>query len=193
MGAKPRARTMSIDTLPGKLLDNRDGSLIWGSKGNAVRGNFPNAAAAPATVSGESFVIGHWECRSGSTDISFTQGAQGTWCDLVRCDVPLTSYRGLTMSSCINAAKRRRIFLLASTFLVPVLSLGISAARAQQAAPEQLPPIEVSPPADENRTRARPGSDEGAGARRVAPNLSQTGSPNGSPPSDAQTSNVTAN
>src|SRR6266576_5251266 len=50
-----------IDSLPGKLLDIRDGSLPWGSKGNAVRGNFPNAAAAPATVSGESFVICHWE------------------------------------------------------------------------------------------------------------------------------------
>src|SRR5712671_5130336 len=34
---------------------------VWGSKGNAVRGNYPNAAAAPATVSGESFVICHWE------------------------------------------------------------------------------------------------------------------------------------
>src|SRR5882762_2692760 len=72
----------------------------WGSKGNAVRGNLPNAAAAPATVSGEFFVKCHWEsrpgkatkgndprarrpavsrghtrrCRSGSTDISFTRG-----------------------------------------------------------------------------------------------------------------------
>src|SRR5664279_4756628 len=54
-------RTMSIDSSPGKLLDNRDGSLVWGSKGNAVRGGFPNAAAAPATVSGESFATCHWE------------------------------------------------------------------------------------------------------------------------------------
>ena len=55
---------LSIDSSPGQLLDIRDGSLIWGSKGNAVRGGFPNAAAAPATVSGESFVTCHWESRS---------------------------------------------------------------------------------------------------------------------------------
>src|ERR1700737_2233604 len=97
------------------------------------------------------------------------------------------------MSSNIKAAKRRRICLLASTFLVPVLSLGISAARAQQASPDQLPPIEVSPPSDANRTRAKPISDEGSGARRVARNLSQTRSPNGPQPSNAQTSNVTTN
>ena len=52
------------------------------------------------------------------------------------------------MSSLIKAATRRRTCLLASTFLVPVLSLGISAAKAQQASPDQLPPIEVSPPVD---------------------------------------------
>jgi hypothetical protein len=60
--------TMSIDSAPGKLLDIRDGSLIWGSKGNAVRGGFPNAAAAPATVSGESFATCHWESRSWEGD-----------------------------------------------------------------------------------------------------------------------------
>ena len=48
------------------------------------------------------------------------------------------------MSSIRKAAARRRTYLLASTFLVPVLSLGISAAKAQQAPPDQLPPIEVS-------------------------------------------------
>jgi len=42
-----------------------------------------------------------------------------------------------------------------------VLSLGISAARAQQASPDQLPPIEVSPPVDQTRTRAKPISDAG--------------------------------
>src|SRR5215813_12179454 len=34
---------------------------VWGSKGNTVRGEIPNAVAAPATVSGESFVLRHWE------------------------------------------------------------------------------------------------------------------------------------
>jgi hypothetical protein len=74
-----------------------DGSPHGDSQGNAVR-EFSNAAAAPATVSDESFVICHWEvsvlgrrrkvttrkpgdlpsavvtrekCRSGSTGISF--------------------------------------------------------------------------------------------------------------------------
>ena len=60
------------------------------------------------------------------------------------------------MSSTISAARRRHL-LLASSFLVPLLSLGISGAHAQQtASTEQLPPIEVSPPADQNRTRAKP-------------------------------------
>src|SRR5450759_3685407 len=67
-----------IDSLPGKLLDIRDGSLVWGSKGNAVRGNFPNAAAAPATVSGESFVIGHWETRSWEGDARYRPASQET-------------------------------------------------------------------------------------------------------------------
>jgi hypothetical protein len=61
-------RTMSIDSRPDKFPDICDGSRLWGSKGNAVRGNFPNAAAAPATVSGESFVICHWESRSWEGD-----------------------------------------------------------------------------------------------------------------------------
>ncbi|HEX9450199.1 MAG TPA: TonB-dependent receptor [Burkholderiales bacterium] len=85
------------------------------------------------------------------------------------------------MSSTLKAAQRRSTCLLASSFLVPVLSLGISAARAQQAPSDQLPPIEVSPPGDQNRTRARPANDEGSGSRRVAPNVSQTSSPGGTP------------
>jgi iron complex outermembrane receptor protein len=85
------------------------------------------------------------------------------------------------MSSTVTAAQRRRTCLLASSFLVPVLSLGISAAKAQQISSDQLPPIEISPPGDENRTRARPISDEGSGSRRAAPNVSQTSSPGGAP------------
>jgi iron complex outermembrane recepter protein len=76
------------------------------------------------------------------------------------------------MSSNITAATRRRTYLLASIFLVPVLSLGSSAAKAQQTPPDQLPPIEVSPPDDANRTRAKPTADEGSGSRRVAPKVS---------------------
>jgi len=74
------------------------------------------------------------------------------------------------MSLAITAERRRR-FLLASSFLAPLLSLGISGAQAQQtASTDQLPPIEVSPPGDQNRTRAKPAFDEGSGARRAARN-----------------------
>jgi iron complex outermembrane receptor protein len=88
------------------------------------------------------------------------------------------------MSSTTQAASRRRAFWLASTFLVPILSLGMSAAEAQQAPPDQLPPIEVSPPNDANRTRAKPISDEGAGSPRVAPTTASTTSSNAPPTGD---------
>jgi iron complex outermembrane recepter protein len=71
------------------------------------------------------------------------------------------------MFSVIPAAKRRRAFLLASSMLAPALYA--SAARAQQAPSEQLPPVEVSAPVDQNRTRARPASDSLPGPRRPAP------------------------
>ena len=64
------------------------------------------------------------------------------------------------MSATISAARRRHV-LLASSLLVPLLSLGMSGAHAQQtASSEQLPPIEVSAPTDQNRTRAKPTYDE---------------------------------
>ncbi|MDI1262725.1 MAG: TonB-dependent receptor [bacterium] len=47
--------------------------------------------------------------------------------------------------------------------------LGISIAHAQTPPSDQLPPVEVSPPGDQNRTRARPTYDEGSVGRRVAP------------------------
>ena len=84
------------------------------------------------------------------------------------------------MSSVIIAVQRRRSCLLASTFLMPVLSLGISAANAQQTASSNpLPPIEISPPGDQNRTRARPIRE--SGSRRVVPNVSPTPSTNVTP------------
>ena len=72
------------------------------------------------------------------------------------------------MSSLIKAATRRRTCRFASTLLAPVLSLGISSAKAEPASPDQLPPIEVSPPVDETRTRAKPIMDDGSGAHRAA-------------------------
>src|SRR5471030_2414112 len=89
------------------------------------------------------------------------------------------------MSSTIIAAQRRRTRLRASSFLVPILSFGISAAKAQQASSDQLPPIEVSPSRDENQTRAKPAIDQGSGPLRMAPNVAPTSSPDVSPPSDA--------
>jgi iron complex outermembrane receptor protein len=85
-------------------------------------------------------------------------------------------------------ARRRRAFLLASTFLVPIVSLGVSTANAQQSAsPDLLPPIEVVRPGDENRTRAKPAADTGSYSRRPVPNASQTGTPTAQP---ADNSNV---
>ncbi len=89
------------------------------------------------------------------------------------------------MSSTIKAASRRRRLLLASGFLLPFFTLGISAANAQQASPDQLPPIEVSPPRDENQTRAKPLTDQDSGSRRVVPNVSPATGTNVSPTGDA--------
>src|SRR5436190_12312845 len=58
--------------------------------GKATKGNDPRARR-PAVSRGHTR-----RCRSGSTGISFTRLAKATWWDFVRCDVPLTSYRGLT-------------------------------------------------------------------------------------------------
>src|SRR6266702_8798325 len=83
------------------------------------------------------------------------------------------------MSSTITAiVRRRRRFLLASSFLV---AWGISGAQAQTPPADQLPPIEVSAPTDQNRTRAKPTYDEGSGARRVAPNPTPSNNPNPAP------------
>jgi iron complex outermembrane receptor protein len=95
------------------------------------------------------------------------------------------------MSCSIRAAKRRRICLLASTLIFPVLCLNASAARAQQtASADQLPPIEVNPPGDANRTRAKPVTDGGSGPRRVAPTTITTSTaPPNTAPSDTTTTN----
>src|SRR2546422_9189289 len=85
------------------------------------------------------------------------------------------------MSPAITAARRRHL-LLASSFLAPLLSLGISSAQAQQtASADQLPPIEVNPPGDANRTRAKPATDQTSTSRRVAPRTSSRSDPNAVP------------
>jgi iron complex outermembrane receptor protein len=97
------------------------------------------------------------------------------------------------MSSHRLAAQRRRACLTASTFLLPVLSLDISAAHAQQtASTNPLPPIEITSPGDQNRTRAKPVTDAGSGVRRVAPRVSRPADTNVTPAPGPNTGNVPA-
>ncbi len=71
------------------------------------------------------------------------------------------------MSAIIPFARRRRR-LLASSFLVPIVSLSMSAAQAQQsAAPDQLPAIEVNPPKPVDRNRTEPSSEWASRLGRV--------------------------
>jgi iron complex outermembrane receptor protein len=92
------------------------------------------------------------------------------------------------MSATTLAAKRRRYMLLASSFLAPLVVFGISGAHGQQtAAADQLPAIEVNPPGDQNRTRAKPTYDEGSGTRRVVPAAAPT---SGTNPASGSGSNV---
>jgi vitamin B12 transporter len=84
------------------------------------------------------------------------------------------------MSSAIVAAQRRRNYLLASTFLGPILSLGISAAEAQQSAsPNLLPTIEVQAPANQSTNRSEPAAERPSVSRRAVPTAQQA-------PTDAQ-------
>src|ERR1700694_2791931 len=90
------------------------------------------------------------------------------------------------MSSNIKAAARRRTYWLASSFLVPVLSLCISAAKAQQSAsPNVLPTIEVEAPADKNKPRSQPVPDRPTAPRRGVPSQQQA-------PADAQQSGTSS-
>jgi vitamin B12 transporter len=85
-------------------------------------------------------------------------------------------------STTIVAAQSRRSCLLACSFLVPVLSLGISAVHAQQSAsPNLLPTIEVEAPANQTRTRPEPAAERPSRSRRPAPTAPQA-------PTDAQQS-----
>jgi iron complex outermembrane recepter protein len=66
--------------------------------------------------------------------------------------------------------RRRRALLLASSMLAPVFT--VSLAHAQQPPSETLPPVEISAPVDQNKTRAKPTYDEFSGPRRPAPGVS---------------------
>src|SRR3954462_9075017 len=74
------------------------------------------------------------------------------------------------MSSTSTAAKRRRTCLLASSFLLPIVSLGISAAQAQQSASsDQLPAVEVNPPKPVDRNRVEPSPEWASRLGRITP------------------------
>ena len=66
------------------------------------------------------------------------------------------------MSSNIETATRRSALLLATS----ILALSGSLASAQTP-PTALPPVEVSPPTDPNKTRARPLESDGSGTTEL--------------------------
>jgi vitamin B12 transporter len=91
------------------------------------------------------------------------------------------------MSSIFVAARPRRNFLFATSFLVPALSLGISAAQAQQSAsPDLLPPVVVNPVPARGLTTP---TDRPAPSRRVV----RTRAPKPKPEAPPTTDNTTAN
>src|SRR5437868_15371616 len=68
------------------------------------------------------------------------------------------------MCATIETAQRRRALLLATT----IFALNATLAHAQNVASTELPPVDVSPPTDQNKTRARPTYDESGGTPRPA-------------------------
>src|SRR5437868_12158550 len=90
------------------------------------------------------------------------------------------------MSCIIPAAARRRSHLLATSFLVPFLSLNTSAAYAQQTASrDELPAIEVNPPKPADRNRVEPSPDWASRLGRVtrapAPQAAPVAQPSAGP------------
>jgi vitamin B12 transporter len=74
------------------------------------------------------------------------------------------------MPSLSPVASRRRRLLLASTIVVPVVSVGISGAAAQQSAsPNLLPTIQVEAPAARSRPASQPAAERPVVARRAVP------------------------
>ncbi|HEV2153826.1 TonB-dependent receptor [Bradyrhizobium sp.] len=78
------------------------------------------------------------------------------------------------MSRLVSAARRLSAGLLAS---VSLSSLDLSSTHAQQPDAEQLPPVEVTRPDDQNRTRARATGEGDATRRRAAPRAAPGGAP----------------
>ena len=76
------------------------------------------------------------------------------------------------MSRVLSAAWR---FCAGIVAVVSLHSLSLPIACAQQAAAEQLPPVEVTMPDDQNRTRARATGDGDTARRRAWPSGAPTG------------------
>src|ERR1700684_3136310 len=92
------------------------------------------------------------------------------------------------MSSTITA-QRRQACLLAFSLLAPAIFLSVSAARAQDATttPTSLPPVVVSAPVDETRTRTKPTPDQETASPRAVPAASTGNTPNTAPTNVAPT------
>lgn len=90
------------------------------------------------------------------------------------------------MSRSISVARRLAAGLFAS---VSFHSLDLSAAFAQRAPAEQLPPIEVTQPEDQSRTRARATGEGDAGRLRATANVAPAGQGTGSSGSEAVAGN----
>jgi vitamin B12 transporter len=87
------------------------------------------------------------------------------------------------MSSIQTAAQRRRTYLLASSFLVPIVSLGISGAAAQQSAsPNLLPTIQVEAPTDRSKPAPEPAAERPSVPHRAVRTARRP--PAEAPPSD---------
>jgi iron complex outermembrane receptor protein len=95
------------------------------------------------------------------------------------------------MFSAPAIVRRRRAVLLASSFIIPAVFLTDTEARAQQAGPDQLPPIEVTKPRDQNRTRARAIGDSDTSQRRAAPKVAPSNAPAGGGAGSSSSGNVT--
>ena len=89
------------------------------------------------------------------------------------------------MSSSIPAAARRRSYLLATSFFVPLLASGFSARAQQSVSRDELPAIEVNPPKPVDRNRVEPSPDWASRLGRVtrtpAPQPPPVAQPSGAP------------
>ena len=100
--------------------------------GKATKGNDPQARR-PAVSRGHTR-----RCRSGSTTLASPELLQHNGGPCVRCDVPLTSYRGPNHVLHPQGRTARRTCLLASSFLAPLFPWDFRRARTAIGIDQQL-------------------------------------------------------